>query len=143
MKSLLSLFILCLAMHSLLQAQSNDEKQVAAAVEVLKKAMIDADKSKLESITAKELSYGHSAGKIEDKAAFIEALASGRSDFLTIDLSDQTIKIAGNTALVRHTLSGSTKDEGKSNNVKLGVLTVWQKQEGKWKLLARQAIKLL
>ena len=41
-------------------AQSKDEKEVAARVETLRKAMQDADKSALENIAAEELSYGHS-----------------------------------------------------------------------------------
>jgi len=79
---------------------------------------------------------------MEDRAAFIEALASGKSDFTSIDLTEQTVTIAGNTALVRHRLTGEAIDSGKPGAVKLGVLLVWQKQGGKWKLLARQAFKL-
>lgn len=142
MKRLFSFLLVCIALHFVVNAQSNDEKQVAAAVDILKKAMIDADQSKLDALTASNLSYGHSSGKIEDKAAFMNALVSGTSDFVSIDLSEQSVKITGNTAIVRHTLSGSTIDGGKPANVKLAVLTVWQKQQGKWKLLARQAVKL-
>ena len=115
---------------------------MAAAVEILKKAMIDANKSQLEAITAKELSYGHSSGKLEDKAAFVEALVSGKSDFVTMDLAEQSIVMVGNTAIVRHWLTGEIIDNGNAANVKLGVMLVWQKQKGQWKLLARQAYKL-
>jgi hypothetical protein len=123
-------------------AQSKAEKQLTDAVERLKKAMIDADRQQLDNITSADLSYGHSSGKIEDKAAFIEALVSGASDFITIDLTNQTIKVVGKTALVRHNLTGTTKDNGVPGNPRLGVLLVWQKQNGDWKLLARQAFRL-
>lgn len=123
-------------------AQSKDEAAVATAVESLRKAMLDADKGNLEKFTAPELSYGHSSGKIETKAEFVEALASGKSDFVSIDLSNQTIKMAGNTAIVRHVLTGTTNDNGVAGNVKLAILTIWQKQKGEWKLLARQAVRL-
>ena len=142
MKQLLSFILVCIIFQVTVKAQSNDEKQVAAAITELKKAMIDANQSKLDALTASDLSYGHSSGKLEDKAAFIKALVSGTSDFISIDLTDQSVKVTGNTAIVRHTLSGSTVDGGKSASVKLAVLTVWQKQQGKWKLLARHATKL-
>jgi len=142
MKKIFCLFVLCYVLSVASFAQSADEKQVAAAVETLRKAMLDGDKSQLEAITASELTYGHSSGKMEDKAAFVQALVSGTSDFVTINLADQTIKIVGNTALVRHHLTGENKDGGKPGTVNLGVLLVWQKQQGKWKLLARQAFKL-
>ena len=78
---------------------------------------------------------------MEDQTAFIEKLASGKSDFVTMDLSEQTITVSGDTALVRHTLNADIKDGGVPNTIKLGVLLVWQKQQGEWKLLARQAFK--
>ena len=46
------------------RADSADEAAVAKAVEDLNKAMIAADKAKLEALVADQLSYGHSAGRI-------------------------------------------------------------------------------
>jgi hypothetical protein len=123
-------------------AQSKAEKQVAAAVEQLKQAMLSGNRSDLENVAANDLSYGHSGGKIEDKASFVESIASGKSDFVTIDLKDQTIKVIGKTAIVRHKLSASTNDGGKPGSANIGILLVFQKQSGDWKLLGRQAYKL-
>jgi ketosteroid isomerase-like protein len=125
-----------------MRAQTADQKAVAAAVETLRKAMVDGDKAALEKITADALSYGHSSGKVEDKAAFVEAMVTGSSDFKTIELADQTIGISENVALVRHKLSGETNNDGQPGTVNLGVLLVWQKQKGQWKLIGRQAFKL-
>lgn len=123
-------------------AQSKDQDAVSQAVEQLRLVMITPDKAKLEALTADALDYGHSAGKIENKAAFIEALVSGASDFISMNLTDQTVTIVDNTALVRHKLTGETMDGGKPNQPKLSVLQVWIKQRGGWKLLARQAVKI-
>ena len=122
-------------------AQSKEEKAVAAAVETLRKAMVDADQKTLESITSDQLSYGHSGGNVEDKKMFISALTSGKSDFVTIDLTDQTITLSGETAIVRHKLSATTNDNGKPGTVALTVMTVWQKQHHHWILIARQSVK--
>ncbi len=140
----ISLFSLLfsMALISSASAQSTDEQEVAAAVENLRKAMIDADKSALENLAAEEISYGHSNGLVQDKAAFVEAIASGKNVFKTIHLSGQTIRVAGNTALVRHTFDAEVVNNGTSGAAHIGVLLVWQKQKGKWKLLARQAVKL-
>lgn len=120
----------------------NQEQAVSQAVEKLRKLMIDPDKAGLSAIASDKLSYGHSSGKIEDKAAFMEALLSGESDFKTIELTNQTISIVDNTALVRHNFSAETNNQGKPGQVKISVLLVWVKQKGDWKLLARQAVKL-
>lgn len=124
-------------------AQSKDRKTVGEAVEKLRKAMIDADKTALETIAADSLSYGHSSGKVENKTEFVANIVSGKSDFVTIELSDQTISVAGNHAIVRHTFYATTNDAGKPGSVKLKILLVWIKEKGQWKLLARQAVKLV
>ena len=123
------------------QAQSKDEKYVAQAVASWHKAMIEADTVALKQLIAEQLSYGHSGGKVETKAMLIEAIGSGKSDFVTMNLSEQTIQIVDKTAIVRHNLAADTNDGGKPASVKLIVLQIWQKQSGKWRLLARQAIK--
>jgi ketosteroid isomerase-like protein len=123
-------------------AQSGDEAAVAQAVEAFRNAMLKADRSQFEALAADQLSYGHSSGRIENKAEFIDAATSGRSTWKFITLTDQTTQIVGNTAIVRHTLTGETERDGKTNPVKIGVLMVWHKPDGQWKLLARQAVRL-
>jgi hypothetical protein len=125
------------------RAQSADEKAVAQAVEALTKAMLDVDRARLEALTADQLSYGHSAGRIENKKQFVDALLSRESAFRRIDLSDQTVSLVDNEAVVRHLFTAETVDpSGKTTPVRIGVLQVWQKQGGDWRLLARQAYRL-
>ena len=142
MKQLLCLLLIVTTSTNILFAQTKEEKEVATVVEKLRKALIDPDKTSLEKLTAADLSYGHSGGKVQDKAAFVDALLSGASDFVTIDLSEQTIKITGNIAVVRHVLNATNNDGGKPGTVKIAVLQVWVKQNKEWKLLARQAVKI-
>jgi ketosteroid isomerase-like protein len=142
MKKTMSILIACFLISMAGWAQSKDEKDVAARVETLRKAMQDADKAALENIAAEELSYGHSNGKIEDKAAFVEAIVSGKNDFVKIEVTDLTVKVVGNIAIVRHRLSGDTANDGKPATINLGLLMVWQKQKSEWKLIARQGFKL-
>lgn len=122
-------------------AQTKKEKQVADAVEKLRTAMIDGKKEALEAIASDKLSYGHSGGHVEGKAEFVEKIASGKSDFVTIELKEQTISVSGKTAVVRHLLSAKTNDNGKPGEVHLKILLIFQKEGGKWKMLARQAVK--
>lgn len=134
--------LLILVTIVVVHAQSNDEKEVAATADRFIKALVDADKTTLEELTATELSYGHSSGREENRNQFIGRIASGSVDFITIGISDQTIKRAGKIAMVRHVFTSKLVDDGKTLDVRIGVMMVWQKQKGKWKLLARQAYKL-
>ncbi|MCF2486921.1 nuclear transport factor 2 family protein [Dyadobacter sp. CY347] len=124
-------------------AQSSDEKAVADAVEKLRVAIIGAQESDLLKLTSPSLTYGHSNGLLEDQKEFIRALTSEESKFTKIDLSEQTITVSGDVAIVRHKLMGETHNKGKEPAaVKLGVFTVWQKLKGQWLLMGRQAFKL-
>ena len=134
-------FIL-LGVSVMVKAQSKDEVSVLAAVENMRLALISGDRTALENVAATDLSYGHSSGKIQDKAAFVEAIASGSSDFVTVEYKNQTVKVTGRTAIVRHELHAKTNDGGKPGEAHIGVLLVWQKQGKDWKLLGRQAFKL-
>lgn len=80
----------------------NDTDAVRAAAEKLRTAMISGEKSALESLILPELTYGHSGGHIDDAREFVEKLVTKKSDFLTIDITNQTVQIVGNTAIVRH-----------------------------------------
>jgi hypothetical protein len=145
MKKLLVLVIMaaCIAAAPGVNAQPSDESAVATAVETLRKAILDGDKTALEKICAEKLTYGHSSGQIENKEEFVAALATGKADFTRIDISDQKILITGNTAIVRHILKGEVVLSGNTTPLNLSVMLVWQKQDKDWKLLARQAIKII
>ncbi len=123
-------------------AQSKEEEAISKAVEQMRLLLINPDKAKLEALATSQLTYGHSTGKLENRAAFIEALTSGASDFVSINLTDQTITVVDDTALVRHNLSADTLNDGKPGKANLSVLLVWIKQKGSWQLLARQAVKI-
>ena len=138
------LITVCFLFASVLTfAQGNDEKAVTAAVEKLRVAIVGANEAELNKLTSPVLTYGHSAGLLEDKKEFIRALTSGESKFTRIELTDQTVVISGDVALVRHKLMGDTHNKGKEPApVKLSILMVWQKIKGEWLLIARQAVKL-
>lgn len=124
-------------------AQGSDAAAVAEAVAALTKAMLAADKARLEALTADQLSYGHSSGKVEDKATFVGVIASKKTVYKSIELSKQTVVVAGNDAIVRHAWeSESGPGDGKWTVSKIGILQVWQKQPTGWRLLARQAFKV-
>lgn len=122
-------------------AQSGESQTVTAAAEKLRVAMVDPDQATLTGLVADSLSYGHSGGRIDTKTSFIGDLLDKKSDFVSINITEQTVNVSGDVAVVRHTLAGETLDNGKSGTVLLKVLQVWQKQGGHWKLIARQAVK--
>lgn len=138
--TLLSIFI---SIFTTVMAQSKSIQQVESAVEQLRLAMIDPNEAVLNKLAANQLTYGHSSGKVEDKTAFVQTLVTGKSDFVSISFTNQTVQVVGTTAVVRHRLDASTNDGGNPGTVKLDIVLVWVKVKSNWQLLARQAVKVL
>ena len=103
---------LALAAPSLLQAsrlsaQSNEEAAVLQAVEALTKAMLDADRGRLEELVADQLSYGHSSGVIQTKAQFVDVIINKQTIYKSIVLSEPSTVIAS-PALTRCSCAQTT-----------------------------------
>lgn len=143
MKKGCSLAVCLLFLSLTVMAQKKEEQAVTTAVQRLNQAMIDGNQILLDELTSKNLSYGHSSGLVENKDAFITAIVSGASRFTSINLTDQTIAISNSIAIVRHKLAAATDNKGQEpGQINLGVMQIWQKEKGKWVLVARHATKI-
>jgi ketosteroid isomerase-like protein len=123
-------------------ADTEDEAAVKKAVEEFKAAWLKQDKVKLEALTLPQLSYSHSDARLEDRAKFIEGAMGRKATVKSLEFPDMTVQVVGNTAIVRHLWVAQTELEGKVTDTKIGVMQVWQKQDGGWKLLARASYRL-
>jgi hypothetical protein len=124
------------------QAEAADETALNQSVEALRKASLVPDKAKLEQLFSDQMSYGHSSGKVENKAEVINGMVNRKSVVKSLDFPELKIAVVGNSAVARHLYVSESEMEGKPTSTKIGVLQVWQKQDGNWKLLARQGYKL-
>jgi ketosteroid isomerase-like protein len=123
-------------------AQSADNETVKTAVEELRTAWIKKDKAKLEALTTEQLSYSHSDARLQNKAEFIAGVMTRKGTLKSLEWPDMTIQVVGNNAIVRHLWVSESELDGKVTNTKIGVMQVWQKQDGSWKLLARASWRL-
>jgi ketosteroid isomerase-like protein len=117
-------------------------QEIETTIGNLNTAMISKDKSALDKLTSDDLSYGHSTNVIQDKSSFMKDVLSGPTVFQKIDITNQTIHVTGDIAVVRNVNSITGTTGGAPLDIKIGVLMIWKKQEGTWKLLARQGFKL-
>jgi hypothetical protein len=104
--------------------------------------MVDKNKDILEDLTLEKLTYGHSSGSIENKSEYVDGVLNGAFQFTSITPIDQTISINNDVGVVRHIFKGEGTNNGTPAKVNIGCLLVFQKENGNWKLLARQAFKL-
>jgi hypothetical protein len=121
-----------------------DEDAVAKNLEAFRAAQAAANAEILATLCAAELSYSHSDGRVEDKAAFIAGATNGKSKWLSLKYEDPQIRVVGPAAIVRFHWLGESEAvaDGKKSSTNLHILMNWQKQGADWKLLSRSATKL-
>ena len=123
-------------------AEPADEAAVKEGVEILRKALFEADKTRLEQVASAQISYGHSDGRVETKEQFINGVMTRKQTVKSLAFPELKVAVVGNAAIARHIYLAESELEGKQTTTKIGALQVWQKQDGAWKLLARQGFRL-
>jgi uncharacterized protein DUF4440 len=123
-------------------AEAADEAAVTESVEVLRKALLEADKGKLEQIASAQISYGHSDGRVQNKEEFIRGVMTRKQVVKSLAFPELKVAVVGDAAIARHIYLSESELEGKATTTRIGALQVWQKQNGGWKLLARQGFRL-
>jgi hypothetical protein len=140
MKKLLLLLAIIISTASI--AQSNDEA-VLARVDLLNKTVFGTkDSVTLNGLLASELTYGHSGGKIEDRQEALHNATTNGNVYSELAMKDFKVFYKGKSAIVRYTVSFVQTTNGTPTKLTLGMLQVWVKENKKWKLTARQAVKL-
>lgn len=123
-------------------AQSTDEVIIARALEQFNVVMVHPDSMVLADIASDDLVYVHSSGTVRNKQGFIDEFMKRSTNFSKVTVLGQAIKISGDNAIVRHRLVADAHNPGYPPVVDIIILMVWRKEDGKWKMLARQAAKI-
>jgi len=122
--------------------EAKSEKDVLAAMNAWKQAMLTRDRAALETLYAPGLIYVHSSGKQENKAQAIEAAVAGKDRYESIDLEDMSVSIYGNAALVTAKALMAINNGTTTNTISLDILHVWIKMPTGWQMVARHATRL-
>jgi ketosteroid isomerase-like protein len=136
------LFVLCAVNVLAASPESKSSKDVLASMEAWKQAMIQRNRSALDSLYDPGLSYCHSSGKHENKAEAIESAVNGKDRMESIEFADTSVAVYGNTVLVQCKTNLHMTSEGKPSTLNLDVLYVWIKSGSLWKMAARHAARL-
>ena len=138
------LLFLTLAAFTVADAQSKDEVAVLAASRRLNHVVFGTkDSVALEQMFAKTLTYGHSSGKIQNRAEAIDGIVHNKSIYTDTSLIAYNVMINDDVAVVRYNLREmETNAEGKTVPLRLAIMLVWIEEKGQWKLFGRQAVRL-
>ena len=141
MKKLLLITFLSFA-ATICFAQSKEE-QVWQRVEALTRAVFETkDSNVLNDLVSERVTYGHSGGNLEDKATMVHKAATSTTTYKNSSLERVSIDVDRKTALVRHNFRAISVENGAETPLDLSILQVWKKERGKWRLWARQAVRI-
>ncbi len=107
-----------------------------------KQAMLHKDAAALEKLYHADLTYSHSSGKTENKKEAIEAVLKGPSVTEAIEMGTMTVRVYGNTGLVKGNVTLTSNNAGKRQTLQLSVLHVFLKGPQGWQMVARQSTRL-
>ena len=122
-------------------APSAAAKEVLAASDALKQAMMKKDAAALQKLLHEDLTYSHSNARLQDKADVVK-VTMGNTTIEAMDFSDVTVRVYGATALIRANVDIRNSTGGKSTTSHINVLFVWLKGPGGWQLVGRQATQV-
>jgi hypothetical protein len=144
MKKLLLTFSFVMLMVT--PALADNKSDVEKAVEGMRLALLSGKAADLEKIPTHDLIYVHSAGNAENIQQFLESIISEKDTYKRVEFNYQTISAFDTTAIVSHIFDGTLISKGVNNeqpyDVHLGVIQVWKKVDGVWKLTARKSVRL-
>jgi len=107
-----------------------DDAAVGAAVEDLRKASLAADVGKLTTLSSDAITYGHSDGRVQNKAEMLDGFKTRKATVKSIDFPELKIAVTGDTAVSRHLYVSQSELEGKTTDTKIGVIECWHKEGG-------------
>jgi ketosteroid isomerase-like protein len=134
-----ALTLLLLVIPAFAADSPKTDKDVLAALETWKQAMLKGDAATLDKLYNKDLAYTHSSAKTETKTESIENATKPGAIYKALEFHDLTTHVYGNTATVKGKID-ITNGTGALSH--LDVLMVWLKSPQGWQLVARQAVKL-
>jgi ketosteroid isomerase-like protein len=123
----------------MVQTASEIEREVRDADAARVKALLNNDFAALEQILADDLTYVHSNGMLDTKQSYIESLRSGNTRYLTMDMSDVSVRPLGDVALINAKFDARVLARGTEINPRPRVLIVYAKRDGRWQMLAWQS----
>jgi ketosteroid isomerase-like protein len=119
-------------------------KTIEDAVANLHCAMLADDVEALEALLADDVVYVHSGGAAENRGAYLDAVRNKFWEYKRVKPQSQRIVTSGDMAMVHAVLDFEGGKRGEVHKpLRLFTTLVWMRQQGMWKLISRQATKLL
>ena len=90
----------------------------------------------LEGLLSEAMVYTHSSGSVDTKASFLDNVRNGPVQYRSVERSDHTARLAGDTALFSGRAKIHVEFDGHPLDLDLRYLAVWAQVDGTWRFEA-------
>lgn len=105
-------------------------------------AMMARDTTVLEGLLGDELTYAHSTGTLENKAHFLETIAGGAIEYLSITPRDTTARIYDRMVVMHGLADVSVRIAGAPQAFTLRYTDAWVSRGGRWQMILWQSTRV-
>lgn len=102
-------------------------------------ALLSADGAAVNELFADDLVWTHSSARVDSKASYVAALVSGATRYLSVERSEEKIRIHGDLALVHGAATMRVNVNGQEKEASTRYLCVWLRQQGRTQMVAWQS----
>jgi ketosteroid isomerase-like protein len=136
--------LLLLTVSMLIPAFAADPKaEVEKAERSFGESIVKADVPALEKLLASDLVYTHSSGTRDTRDSFLSNIRGGTLKYEKMDYSKiEPQMVRDDVAFVAARAEVRVVSSGKPNDMKLSLLHVFVRRQGRWQLVAHQSARL-
>lgn len=99
-------------------------------------AMVAGDVAALDKMLGPDLSYTHSNGLVQDRAAFLAALRQGTLRYESMTPSDVRVRLYEPAGIVTGRIDMKVSLDGKESQIAARYTAVYVRRDGRWQLVA-------
>jgi hypothetical protein len=144
-------FVMCMGVLTLAQEATNPpandnagvEEQIKRLEQQLRDHVLKGDTSVAEQYLADDYVNINAAGQMLDRNETIQAVKTGRVKYSSIDVTDERVRIYGDTAIDNITSNSKLTVDGQDRSGQYRTTIVWVKQNGQWKRVSFQSTRVL
>jgi len=117
----------------------SDSGKIMALEQKRCRAMIEADVATLSELFADDLLWIHATARPDTKSGFIESVATGKTQYQSIESTDQGVRFYGDTAIVSGIADIKARVAGEERVLQNRFTIVWARIGGAWKVVTWQS----
>ena len=118
------------------------EQKIKQSEQQLRDHVLKGDTSLAEQYLADDYVNVNAAGQMLNKNETIEAVKTGRVKYSSIDVTDERVRVYGDTGIDNVTSNTKLTIDGQDRSGQYRTTIVWVKQNGQWKRVSFQSTRV-